>query len=83
MAAIALYRLAALTGEQRYHHQADRILQLIGGVLGDTVGAHSNALLAVDLRRRGVTEVADRRRSARHGPPRPFDLAARHGAGLG
>ena len=58
MAAIALYRLAALTGEQRYHHQADRILQLIKGVLGDTVGAHSHALLAVDLRRRGLTEVA-------------------------
>ena len=30
-AAIALFRLAALTGEQRYHHQADRILQLIKG----------------------------------------------------
>ena len=29
-AAIALFRLAALTGEQRYGHQADRILQLIG-----------------------------------------------------
>ena len=57
-AAIALYRLAALTGEQRFANHADRILQLIGGILGDTVGLYSNALLAVDLRRRGLTEVA-------------------------
>ena len=57
-AAIALYRLAALTGEQRFANHADRILQLIGGILGDTVGRYSNALLAVDLRRRGLTEVA-------------------------
>ena len=56
-AAIALYRLAALTGEQRFANHADRILQLIGGILGDTVGNYSNALLAVDLRRRGITEV--------------------------
>jgi uncharacterized protein len=58
MAAIALYRLAALTGEQRYQHQADRILQLISGLLDDSVGMFSHALLAVDLRSRGVTEVA-------------------------
>ena len=58
MAAMALYRLAALTGEQRYSHQADRILQLIKGLLGETVGGYSYALLAADLRRRGVTEVA-------------------------
>ena len=57
-AAMALYRLAALTGEQRFANHADRILQLINGVLGDTVGTYSNALLAVDLRRRGITEVA-------------------------
>ncbi len=38
-------------------NHADRILQLIGGMLGDTVGSYSNALLAVDLRRRGITEV--------------------------
>ena len=30
-AAVALYRLAALTGEQRYANHADRILQLLGG----------------------------------------------------
>ena len=57
-AAIALYRLAALTGEQRFANHADRILQLINGVIGDTIGTYSNALLAADLRRRGLTEVA-------------------------
>jgi uncharacterized protein YyaL (SSP411 family) len=58
MAATALFRLGALTGEQRYHHQADRILQLVKGALGDTIGGFTNALLAADLRRRGITEVA-------------------------
>src|SRR5690606_988684 len=56
-AAIALFRLAALTGERRYAHQADRILQLIGGVLDGPSGNYSNALVAADLRRRGLTEV--------------------------
>jgi uncharacterized protein YyaL (SSP411 family) len=57
-AAIALYRLAALTGEQRYANQADRILQLLAGVLGQQTAAFSNALIAADLRRRGTTEIA-------------------------
>ena len=56
--AIALYRLAALTGEQRYAHQADRILQLLAPQMKEKVGLVSNALLAADLRRRGTTEVA-------------------------
>ncbi len=58
MAAIALYRLAALTGELRFRHHADRILQLIRGLLDDTAGMYSHALLAVELRQRGITEVA-------------------------
>jgi uncharacterized protein YyaL (SSP411 family) len=57
-AAIALYRLAALTGEQRYSNHADRILQLVGGLLADSPGMFSNALVATDLRRRGATEIA-------------------------
>ena len=57
-AAIALYRLAALTGEQRYTNHADRILQLIAGQIEGGVGMYSNALIAADLRRRGTTEVA-------------------------
>ncbi|NND74433.1 MAG: thioredoxin domain-containing protein [Ilumatobacter sp.] len=56
-AALALYRLAALTGEQRYSNHADRILQLLGTQFDDGVGMYSNALLATDLRRRGTTEV--------------------------
>jgi len=56
-AAIALFRLAALTGEQRYAHQADRILQLVGAAIEKSPAAHMNALTAADLRRRGLTEV--------------------------
>jgi hypothetical protein len=57
-AAIALYRLASLTGEQRYANHADRILQLLGGLIGKAPGMFSNALVATDLRRRGATEIA-------------------------
>jgi uncharacterized protein len=56
-AAIALFRLAALTGEQRYANQADRILQLLAAAVDTAPGQHSNALVATDLRRRGLTEV--------------------------
>jgi len=56
-AAIALFRLAALTGEQRYANQADRILQLIAAAVEKAPGQHSNAMVATDLRRRGLTEV--------------------------
>jgi uncharacterized protein YyaL (SSP411 family) len=56
-AATALFRLAALTGEQRYANQADRILQLLAAALEKSPGQYSNALVATDLRRRGLTEV--------------------------
>ena len=56
-AATALIRLAALTGEQRYANQADRILQLVAGLIEKAPGQHSNALVAADLRLRGITEV--------------------------
>jgi uncharacterized protein len=58
MAAVALYRLAALTGEARYANHADRILQLVGALLDQAPGAFSHALAAVALRRGGITEVA-------------------------
>ncbi|HEX9258614.1 MAG TPA: AGE family epimerase/isomerase, partial [Acidimicrobiales bacterium] len=58
IAAVALYRLGALTGEQRYSNHADRILQLIAGTVGRAPGAFSHFLTAVDLRRTGITEVA-------------------------
>ena len=56
-AAIALFRLAALTGEQRYANQADRILQLLAAAVDKAPGQYSNAMVATDLRRRGLTEV--------------------------
>ncbi|MGE5210682.1 MAG: thioredoxin domain-containing protein [Acidobacteriota bacterium] len=56
-AAVALFRLAALTGEQRYANQADRILQLLAAAVEKSPGQYSNALVATDLRRRGLTEV--------------------------
>jgi len=58
LAAVALYRLAALTGEVRYANHADRILQLLGSILEQAPAAFSNALAAADLRVRGITEVA-------------------------
>lgn len=56
-AAIALYRLAALTGEQRYANQADRILQLLAAVVPKASAAFSNALIAMEMRQRGLSEI--------------------------
>ncbi len=57
-AAHGLLRLAALTGEMRYAHHADRILQLLAAVIDRAPGAVSNALLAIELRHRGLVELA-------------------------
>ncbi len=58
IAANALFRLSALTGEPRYANHGDRILQLVAGQIADKPnGNHAGALLATDLRRRGLTEV--------------------------
>lgn len=57
-AAVALYRLAALTGERRYAHQADQILQLVAEMIPKAAAAFGNALVAADLRRAGLTEIA-------------------------
>ena len=59
MAAHGLLRLAALTGEQRYANHADRILQLLAPVIEPgTRQRVSNALLAIETRHRGITEIA-------------------------
>ena len=58
LAADGLMRLAALTGEQRYRNHADRILQLLGTVATQYVGAASNAALAMETRARGMIELA-------------------------
>jgi hypothetical protein len=57
-AANALTRLAALTGEMRYANQADRIFQLLGTVIRQAPGGVSNALLGIETRSHGITEVA-------------------------
>ncbi len=58
MAAGALFRLAALTGEPRYARHADRILALVAAVVDQAPAAFSQALAAAALARHGITEVA-------------------------
>ena len=57
-AALALLRLAALTGEQRYANHAEQILRLLATVMPKAPSAFSNALAALDLQVHGITEVA-------------------------
>ena len=57
-AAHGLQRLSALTGETRYQNHADRILQLLGTVIEQAPGGTSNALSAIELRHRGLVELA-------------------------
>ncbi len=57
-AAVALFRLAALTGELRYANHVDQILQLVGPLTAQSPQAFAHLLAAIDLRRSGVTEVA-------------------------
>jgi hypothetical protein len=57
-AAVALARLAALTGEPRFANHAERILQLVAAVIDQAPGAFSEALAAVDQLRAGITEIA-------------------------
>jgi hypothetical protein len=56
-AARGLLRLSAVTGELRYRNHADRILALLGTVAGQSPGAVSNAMLAVEARHRGAAEI--------------------------
>ena len=53
----ALYRLASLSGEERYAHYADSILRLLSRISTSAPTAFSNLLNAVHLRHVGVTEV--------------------------
>jgi hypothetical protein len=57
-AAFALYRLAALTGEERYTQHADQISQLLQNIAASAPTAFGNLLSAAHLRHRGVVEVA-------------------------
>ena len=57
VAAVALYRLGALTGETRFTHHADRILRLLATVVAQAPTAFGNALAAVHMRRSGIKEI--------------------------
>ncbi len=57
MAANALYRIAALTGERRYHEHANRILELVGRLLPQAPAAFSHMLAAVDMAGIGLSEI--------------------------
>lgn len=57
MAALALYRLAALTGETRHVYLADQILRLFAGIIHGAPTAFGNLLAAVHLRHAGTTEI--------------------------
>jgi uncharacterized protein YyaL (SSP411 family) len=57
-AAVALLRLGALTGEDRYGNHADRILRLLAPLVPRAPSGFANAVMAVALRTRGITEVA-------------------------
>jgi uncharacterized protein len=57
-AALALLRLSALTGVDRYRQAAEDILGLLGRAAGSHPTAFANLLAAIDLYLGGVTEVA-------------------------
>jgi uncharacterized protein YyaL (SSP411 family) len=57
-AAVALVRLAALTGEERYRVRAEDIVRLVADPLGRHPTAFAHLLGAVDLLHAPVTEIA-------------------------
>ncbi len=57
-AAMALYRLAALTGQEHYAKHADQILGLLSDIASNAPTAFGNLLAAAHLRYSGITEVA-------------------------
>jgi len=58
VAAFALQRLAALTGEQRYAQHADQIFSLLGRIAASAPTAFPHLLCALHLRHVGTTEIA-------------------------
>ncbi len=57
-AALALLRLAALTGEERYRDRAEAILRLLAPVAEQHPAALTRTVAAIDLASQPVTEVA-------------------------
>ncbi|MEY2553874.1 MAG: uncharacterized protein QOC57_1734 [Ilumatobacteraceae bacterium] len=58
IAAVALLRLGALTGEARYTNHAEQILKLLGRIMPQAPSAFSNAMAGVDMVANGITEIA-------------------------
>ncbi len=58
VAAVALMRLGALTGEQRYSEPAESVPRLLADALNRHPSAFSHLLGAVDMMATGTTEVA-------------------------
>ena len=58
VAALALQRLAALTGVVRYAERADDILRLLAGIMTSAPTAFPHLLAALHLRHVGPTEIA-------------------------
>jgi uncharacterized protein YyaL (SSP411 family) len=58
IAAVALLRLGALTGDARYSNHAEQILRLLARLMPQAPTAFSNAFFAVDLVATGITEIA-------------------------
>jgi uncharacterized protein YyaL (SSP411 family) len=58
VAAVALLRLAALTGDERYLARGEGVLALLRPALEQQPSAFTNALAAVDLTVSGVAEIA-------------------------
>jgi uncharacterized protein len=57
LAAVALLRLASLTGDERYRDRAARILRLAGSLATQHPTAFGHLLVAVDLDVHGIDEV--------------------------
>jgi uncharacterized protein len=57
LAAVALLRLSALTGEERYRDRAEQILRLTGSLAAQHPTAFGHLLSAVDLASNGIDEV--------------------------
>ena len=56
-AAVALYRLSAMTGEGRYEQHAHRIMQLLDQIMHKAPSAAGNALSALHMMNSGITEI--------------------------
>jgi uncharacterized protein len=57
LAAVALLRLGALSGEGRYRDRAEEAMRLVGNVVVDHPLAFGHVLEAIDLRTHGVDEL--------------------------